>query len=174
MAKFDIAIPHTLVWEGGYSNHLADPGGQTNFGVTDMLDGKVDGRVDVDGDGIGDVNIRNLTEEEAKKIFKRKFWNRMLGDKIESQHIANILFDGYVNCGSNGIRLIQRILNVKDDGIFGPQTLAVLNLCDELIVYNKYKDARIDYYQDLAQRKPALKVFLKGWMNRIESFPDLK
>jgi len=173
MAKFDIAIPHTLVWEGGYVHHPADPGGETNRGITDRLDGKVDGLVDLDGDGIGDVDIKGLTEAEAKQVYKRRFWDRMQGDKIESQLIANILFDGYVNMGANGIKLIQRIINVKDDGIFGPKTLAAINCGNELIVYNKYKQARIIYYQDLAERKPSMKVFLKGWLNRIKSFPDL-
>lgn len=174
MAKFEIAIPHTLVWEGGYVFHPADPGGETNMGITDRLDGKIDGMVDLDGDGYGDVDIKGLTEDEAKQVYRRRFWDRMQGDKIESQLIANILFDGFVNCGFNGIRIMQRLLHLKDDGIVGPKTLAAINGADELLLYNRYKIERIKYYQDLAERKPALRVFLKGWMNRIQSFPDLQ
>lgn len=173
MAKFDIAIPHVLAWEGGYANHPSDPGGETMRGITDRLDGKIDGMIDVDGDGIGDVNVKDLTEEQAKRIYKTRFWDRMQGDKIESQLIANILLDGYVNCGANGIRIIQRVLNQKDDGIVGPKTLTAINGADELLLYNRYKDGRIKYYEDLVDRKPQLNVFLKGWLNRINSFPDL-
>lgn len=174
MAKFEIAIPHTLVWEGLYVNHPNDPGGETNRGITDRLDGKIDGLVDLDGDGEGDVDIKGLTEAEAKQVYKRRFWDKMQGDKIESQLIANILFDGYVNCGANGIKMMQRILNQKDDGVIGPKTLQAINGADEILLYNRYKIERIKYYQDLAERKPALKVFLRGWMNRIQSFPDLQ
>jgi len=174
MAKFEIAIPHTLVWEGGYVNHPADPGGETNRGITDRLDGRVDGLVDLDGDGDGDVDIKGLTEEEAKQVYKRRFWDKMQGDKIESQHIANIMFDGFVNCGSWGIKLMQRVLQLEEDGIVGPKTLAAINNADEVTLYASYKQKRIEYYQNLAEKKPVLKVFLKGWMNRINSFADLQ
>lgn len=174
MAKFEIAIPHTLVWEGGYVHHPSDPGGETNRGITDRLDGKIDGLVDIDGDGDGDVDIKGLTEAQAKEVYRRRFWDKMQGDKIESQHIANIMFDGYVNCGANGIKLMQKLLNLKADGVVGPKTLAAINGADEVTLYENYKGARTDYYLDLAERKPALKVFLKGWLNRINSFPDLQ
>ena len=173
MAQFEIAIPHVLAWEGLYANHPADPGGETMRGITDRLDGDVDGMIDVDGDGEGDVRVKDLTEEQAKVIYKRRFWDRMQGDKIKSQLIANIMFDGFVNCGFNGIRMMQNILNVKSDGIVGPITLCMINAADEILLYNRYKEARIRYYEELAERKPQLKVFLKGWLNRINSFPDL-
>lgn len=173
MAKFEIAIPHVLAWEGGYVNHPADPGGETNRGITDRLDGKVDGLVDLDGDGFGDVDIKGLTEDEAKQVYKRRFWDRMQGDKIESQHIANILFDGFVNCGFNGIRIMQRILHLKEDGVVGPKTLSAINCAHEVTLYESYKQERMNYYVELADKKPALNVFLKGWLNRILSFPDL-
>lgn len=174
MAKFEIAIPHTLVWEGLYSNHPDDPGHETMRGITDGLDGKIDHMVDINGDGDGDVDIKNLTESQAKEVYKRRFWDRMQGDKIESQLIANILFDGFVNCGFNGIKIMQRLVHQKDDGVVGPKTLAAINGADEVILYHKYKEARFNYYFDLAHKKPALKVFLKGWINRLESFPDLQ
>lgn len=179
MAKFEIAIPHVLAWEGGYVNHPADPGGETNRGITDRLDGKIDGRVDVDGDLLPDVDIKALTEEQAKDIYKRVFWDRMRGDEIDSQAIANILFDGYVNMGSQAIKILQRVIMVRDDGKVGPMTIKTLNELtndgySEATVYHAYRDERERFYHKLAERKPEMKVFLKGWLRRIQSFPNLK
>lgn len=173
MAKFEIEIPRVLAHEGGYVNHPSDPGGETNRGITDRLDGKIDGLVDLDGDGIGDVNIKGLTEDQAKEVYKRKFWDQMKGDEIESQAIAGILFDGYVNMGTQAIKMIQRILSLKDDGVVGNKTITAINNADEIILYTAYKKARIMFYENLVERKPQLAVFLKGWLRRINSFPDL-
>lgn len=173
MANFDISIPKVLAWEGGYVNHPADPGGETNRGITDKLDGKVDHLVDLDGDGHGDVDIKHLTEEQARKVYKRVFWDRIKGDEIHSQAIADILFDGFVNQGVSAIRIIQNLVFVPADGNIGPATLKAINEADERTLYNDYKSERENYYLNLVKRKPELNVFLKGWLNRIRSFKNL-
>jgi len=177
MAKFDIAIPHVLAWEGGYVSHPADPGGATNRGITIGVFKKY-------AQSLLSIeptleNLKALTEVQAKAIYKHAFWDRMQGDKIDSQQMASIMFDGFVNCGANGIKMMQRVIGVKEDGIFGPNSLSALNTITaekdaEIHIYTWYKGLRKQYYENLAERKPAMKVFLKGWLNRIESFPDLE
>jgi lysozyme family protein len=173
MAKFEIAIPHTLAWEGGYVNHPSDPGGETNRGITDRLDGEIDGLVDIDDDGFGDVNIKDLTEEQAKEIYRQRFWNKMRGDEIDSQAIAGLLFDGYVNMGSRAIKLLQDLLFIEPDGVVGAKTIKAINHANERLLYTAYKAKREQFYRGLVNRKPQLEVFLKGWLNRLDSFPDL-
>jgi lysozyme family protein len=170
MADFEKAIKHVLKWEGGYVWHPADPGGETNYGITDRLDGKVDGKVDLNGDGVGDVAVRHLTEQQARVVYRAKFWDKVRGERIRNQKLAEILFDAFVNCGYSGIKLMQYILEVTPDGRVGDITIDAINDSDPETLFYKFKAARKKYYEDLAERKPALKVFLRGWLNRLDSF----
>lgn len=170
MADFEKAIPLILKHEGGYVFHPNDPGGETNLGITDMLDGKVDGMVDLDGDKIGDVTVKGLTVAQAKQVYKSRFWDKMQGDKFKDQQIANIVFDGYVNMGARALKMLQKELGCGIDGRIGPNTLAAINSAAPHLLFDDYKDARRMFYIKLAERKPKLKDFLKGWLNRIDSF----
>ncbi len=167
MADFNKAIPNVLKWEAGWVKNPADPGGATNRGIIFSI--FVKWATELGMQPTEDA-LKNLTEDQAKKIYKGQFWNKMQGDKFESQDLANIVFDGFVNCGHNGIKLLQEILGVTADGEIGPKTLTAINVSNPHIVFGLYKSARIKYYNDLAIRKPEMKIFLKGWLNRINSF----
>lgn len=176
MASFENAIDHTLRWEGGFVNHPNDPGGATNRGITWNVFQKY---------AMPLLNIfptlealKNLTVAQAKVIYKKVFWDGIDADHIVSQDVANIYFDGFVNMGKNAIRLMQEVLRsmgyaITVDGIAGPKTLAAINAANPIALYNRYRHDRVEYYIELAAEKPSLSVFLKGWLNRILSFPDL-
>lgn len=178
MANFDSFFPTLLKHEGGFVNDPVDPGGATNKGVTfatfklyapDLL-GIAHPSVD---------DLKQLTDQQAGKIYKKQYWDKVRGDAIDSQEIANFLFDFQVNAGANATNTLQRVLNALGakpqlvvDGSVGPGTLAAINGADQAALYKAFKEARRKYYQDLVQRRPALNKFLNGWMNRVNSFPD--
>jgi len=178
MANFDAFFPTLLKFEGGYVNDPDDPGGATNKGITlktfstcaNTLLG-INATLD---------NLKALTDEQAGKIYKALYWDKVRGDDIALQELADIVFDFYVNAGANATRLLQNVMNAAGaapaigvDGIIGSGTIQALQRLDQTAVYRRYKQGRIAYYQDLAASRPAVAKFLNGWLNRVNSFPDL-
>lgn len=171
MANFDLYFEILIVHEGGYSNHPNDKGGETNLGITDKLDGKADGLVDVNDDGKGDVPIKELKKEQAKSIYKRLFWSPLKADEIKSQSVAEILFDFAVNSGvGTAARAIQKIVNVAQDGNIGPKTISEINKRNAAELFEEIKTFRKQFYAKIIVKNPKLKTFEKGWNNRINSF----
>lgn len=167
MADFEKAIPFVLHWEGGLVDDPIDPGGLTNRGITFYVFAKVS-KLLLSLEPTRE-NLKLLTEEQAKIIYRKHFWDAIFGDSINSQSVANLIFDSYVNMGTNGIKITQRAANTKDDGIIGSNSLQAINEAEPQHLFNTIKIARIHYYEDLAERKPALQKFLHGWLNRISS-----
>jgi len=80
--NFDIAFDRLMGHEGGYVNNPNDPGGETNWGISKR--------------SYPDVDIKNLTREDAKVIYKRDYWDKIDGDHLPLS-IAFQLFDFAVN-----------------------------------------------------------------------------
>ena len=168
MADFNQSISIILKHEGGFVNHPSDPGGATNRGIIFTLFKQYCKALGL----LPTIDaLKSLTEDQAKFIYREHFWDVMRGDEINNQNIADILFDGFVNMGSKAIKLMQKEAGTTDvDGLIGADSIRAINLANARILFEGYKDARIKFYNDLAQKKPKLQVFLKGWLNRINSF----
>lgn len=173
MADFDVFLPILLGFEGGYVNDPTDPGGETNKGIT-MKTFQQCSRSLLGVEPTSD-NLKALTDAQAGTIYNSLYWGKIHGDAFASQDLANIVCDFYVNAGANATKLLQRVLNgmganLTEDGAIGPGSLQALAAVDQVQAYRQYKQGRMDYYQALAPRFPQ---FIKGWMNRVNSFPDL-
>lgn len=176
MADVKVLSPFILKWEGGFVNHPNDPGGATNMGVT-LKTWKSQG-YDKDGDGdIDVVDLKKITKEDATNMLKNNYWNRWFADSISSQAVANILVDWVWLSGAWGIKIPQRLLGVKDDGIVGYVTLNALN---ETINTKSKRDkflkelytARYQYINNIVRGNAKLAVFKKGWVNRMRDLEN--
>ncbi len=175
MASFDLYVPQLLKFEGGFVDDPADPGGATNLGITLATFQRY--AQSLLGEAPTLEALRALTPEQAGAIYKQEYWDKLDGDQIASQPLAEILFDFYVNAGTEAVLLLQRILrqlgatDLALDGEMGPATLAALQAADQAQVYALYRQGRIDYYERLAQERPVDAKFLQGWLARAEWFP---
>lgn len=173
MAKIQLFVPHLLKWEGGYSNDPDDAGGMTNIGVTYrtwLLHG-----IDIDCDGqIDEKDLKLISRQDVVKIIlKPHYWDKCRADEIESQAVANLLVDWFWCSGLTAIRCLQRILNVKCDGIMGNITLREINQYrDPKALCRLIKMERIEYLQRICIARPRNRKFYRGWINRINALND--
>ena len=150
---FNKCIRVILKNEGGYVNHPSDPGGETNFGIAKRF--------------FPDEDIKNLTVERAKELYYLRYWKPMNLEGIISEEIVLHIFDFGINAGrGRAIKKAQKLCGIAADGICGPITIKSINNYPYSFL-EAYKEARREYYIRLAEMKPQLKVFLKGWLNRV-------
>jgi lysozyme family protein len=159
MANIIPALEKTLKWEGGYT---VDTGGKTKFGISQKA--------------YPDLDIPNLTIEQAREIYRRDYWNRIQGDFIKSQKTAGALFDYAVNAGvSKALKAAQTVLKrrgfpIAVDGKIGASTLAAINATGD-ILGDLITQERISFYEELVKQNPAkYGTYLKGWLKRAHSF----
>ncbi len=148
MIDFDTAFDRLLGHEGGYVNHAADPGGETQWGISKR--------------SYPDLDIAALTREDAKAIYKLDFWDAMKMDEVDSA-IAFQVFDAAVNHGiQTAVRMLQRAAGVADDGHIGPVTIHAVNAMMVSDVIALYTAERLDFWTKLT----TWPTFGKGWARR--------
>lgn len=171
MADAKKLVPFILKWEGGFVNDPVDRGGATNKGIT-LATYKALGKWDNNKDGkIDEKDLKLLSEDQWYKIYKQSFWDKWRADEIKNQSIANILVDWVWTSGKYGITNVQKVLGVKDDGIVGLKTIAAVNnYKNQKELFNKIKDARLKFVENIVKNNPSQKKFINGWKRRINAF----
>lgn len=160
MADFSKALSKVLRWEGGFVDDKDDPGGRTNKGITQTT---------YNAYYIGDV--KDITDVQVATIYKTGYWNKIKGDAIKSQSVAELLFDFAVNSGvKTASTKIQALVGVEQDGKIGNITVSAINSKDARMLFNELFDVRAAYYKAIAAKRPTSQKFLKGWMNRLNSY----
>ncbi len=167
-------MPGLLQREGGerYTNDPDDPGRATKFGVTlGCLKNDLKSMGDFDHDGDVDENdVKIMTRDQAMDIYYQKFYLPMRIEEINSDFLALHVFDHGVNAGKGrSIKMLQKVLKLKPDGIFGPATLKAVNSLECGSCGNCFVEARIQFYSELCVDNPKLMKFRKGWLNRVNA-----
>jgi lysozyme family protein len=146
---FDKAVEIIIKIEGGYSSDPHDAGGETNFGISKRVYPHVD--------------IKNLTRNTAKRLYAADYWRAAKCDELPDQ-LKLLVFDCAVNQGQpTALKLLQLVLGVKQDTIFGEQTRHALKLHNPEDLAVRFMTARTLKYLTL----PNFNRFGDGWLNRL-------
>jgi lysozyme family protein len=158
--RFEPMVDFVLQWEvvrDKQGNVVAeedpdDPGGLTKYGIDKAAHPNVD--------------IRNLTEEQAKDIYYKDYYLGSGADKLPDG-IADIVLDISVNNGKGrAIKILQAAVGAEVDGSLGPDTIQRVNAAPREQTIVAMLLARENLYRGIAANRPASQKFLAGWLNR--------
>lgn len=175
MANFKLAYQVGRVNEGGYSNHKADKGKETYSGVArafwpnwkgwTIIDAVKKNRTIKTGEHIKNAELEGL----LFNFYEDNFWKKIKGNDINDQKVANIFYDWTLTSGG-AIKQVQKAFNQNADGVVGPKTIAAINTMSGKEAHELIKSVRANYYNNLVKADPDNAVFIKGWLNRTNSF----
>jgi len=169
-------IDDVVAREGDYSNHPADRGGPTRFGVTEQV-ARANGYA-------GDM--RAFPRDRAVAIYRATYWTRPSYDQVAvfAPLVAAELFDTGINMGTGvASGFLQRALNVLNrgatdypdmvaDGQIGPVTLFALRAfiakrgsAGERVLVKAIDALQCERYIALAESRPANESFVYGWLS---------
>lgn len=168
-------IAQVIAREGDYSDHPADRGGATRFGIIEAV-ARADGYTGP---------MRRLPLARAEAIYRRLYWTAPGFDRVATcaPRLAEELFDTGVNMGPGvAAGFLQRALNALNrqardypdlatDGRIGPMTLAALDAFlrhrgagGEIVLLKAIEALQGERYLHLAEHRPANEAFLYGWL----------
>jgi lysozyme family protein len=162
--RFETAMKHTLVAEGGdaFIEYNNAAGGDTKFGIAQRYN--------------PDIDVKNLTETEAKRIAYDRYWKKPKIDMIPNDSLQAHVFDAYYLAGKKGIRAFQNALkeagaDIDPDGFIGDDTVRAtkeaLEKVSEQELHRLIAENRIREFEKIKKTSPEnYNKFIKGWTNR--------
>jgi len=160
--RFEQVISSVFNHEGGYVNDISDNGGETKYGISKRCYPTID--------------IKSLTKEQAKAIYRKDFWEKYFYNKIIDINLASKVFNLAVNIGPQWAhRLLQRALRatgqqgIIEDGILGSATLSAVNSVSAKNLIVALKSEAAGYYRAIVAVRIDQRKFLNGWLNRAYS-----
>lgn len=126
-------------WEGGWSNHKADPGGATMFGITLA-------KYREHFPNATAVQLRRISRMTALTIYEKDFWVPIDGDRLDAG-VDLAVYDAGVNSG------VSRAKKWLKASVGGTADQTVKRICAK----------RLGFMQSLK----IWKTFGRGWSRRV-------
>lgn len=204
MANFRNAFDITMGHEGRYVNDPDDPGGETYRGISrrnhpswvgwqtiDSLKRRVfaaspnEDPLTLTKSLKKEIDVSKNLDDYVVFFYREHYWDRVAGNEIQDQKVAEELFDTAVNMGVHkAVTFLQGALNllnrrqqsypdIAEDGVMGPTTLKILHVHlntystaphDLLVVMNILQGM---HYITIMRRHPTLEKYARGWFKRV-------
>jgi lysozyme family protein len=155
---YDEALRRVLAHEGGYSNHPADPGGPTKYGITIH-----DYRRYVKRDATA-ADVRAMSKDEAKAIYRRRYWDALRCDELPAG-LDYSVFDYGVNSGiGRSGKVLRRLLGLPANAhTVTDEVLARVAARDPAEMIEALNAERLAFLK----RLKTWPVFGAGWGRRV-------
>jgi lysozyme family protein len=163
MADFAPAFEKVIADEGGYklTDIPGDRGGMTYAGIARKPNPNWTGWQFIDRQDFGSATPL------VREFYKSNFWDRVRGDELKNQAIAETIFNFAVNTGVGvASKLAQLIVGTTPDGAIGPKTVERLNICTAEKFLPAYTLAKIQRYVNICMKDRSQTKFLLGWTRR--------
>ena len=154
--NFQKCLDLVLKSEGGWVNNPADPGGETNLGVTK--------KVWEEWVGHEVKTMKGLTPADVAPMYQAKYWMACYANQLP-MGVDYMAFDAAVNMGpGRAVKLLQEAMGCVPDGVIGPRTMQLIAQKDPKDVVDAYSNRNTSFYESL----PTFGTFGKGWLKRVE------
>lgn len=158
---FEIAFERLIGHEGKFTNDTKDRGNWTSgvigkgtckgtkFGISAMT--------------YPDLDIKNLTLDQAKDIYKRDWWDKLNANQIHASIVFQV-WDFAINSGmGTAKRKLQQAVGVTDDGNIGPATIKAIQAMNHKDIILQLNALRLQYLTSLS----TFPTYGAGWVNRV-------
>ncbi|HBA34850.1 MAG TPA: secretion activator protein [Gammaproteobacteria bacterium] len=159
--NFDLVFERVIGHEGGYQCDFEDRGNWTGGKV---YEGELKGtKFGLAAMTYPDLDIENLTIEQAKQIYLRDWWQPLMLDRMP-KGMPYQLFDAAINHGSGrAAKFLQRAAGARDDGQIGPKTIAAVLAMDHNDLLMRFIAERLGYFTNIK----LWETYGKGWVRRM-------
>lgn len=155
MMTFERAVEFVLRFEGEHSDDPHDSGGDTWFGISRRAYPRLE--------------PWPPTREQAIELYRQDYWTPCKCSSLPAP-IALLVFDSAVNQGpAAAIRLLQKALNVRADGVIGNETLSAIQRSSLRLLVAEFVARRAFQYS----LHPQVGRFGLGWFRRLASCHQL-
>ena len=160
--NFDLAFERLLGHEGAFTD---DPDDRGNWDTGIVGKGNLKGtKYGIAAMSYPNLDIKNLTEDQAKAIYRRDFWAPVHADELP-EVVRFDVFDAAVNHGaSQAAKWLQRAVGTSADGVIGAVTVGAARATGPLIAAY-FNGQRLMFYTDLG----TWPKYSKGWARRVAS-----